>query len=158
MYHIGVVLFMLFNSLSQSEHALYLSVVEISDMEEGMDITIKVFRDDMVDALRNHGDALQSTMDSLDDGEIRDYFSEYIKLYPIQDQSLEVRQITVEGDSFFISLFTDRAFNTVGELGISHFFELFSNQKNIIKISTRGHQYYYTYKSPSQLEDLSDLH
>ena len=43
-----------------------------------MDITIKVFRDDMVDALRNHGDALQSTMDSLDDGEIRDYFSEYI--------------------------------------------------------------------------------
>ena len=78
MYHIGVVLFILFSSPSPSEHALYLSVVEISDMEEGMDITIKVFRDDMVDALRNHGDALQSTMDSLDDGEIRDYFSEYI--------------------------------------------------------------------------------
>jgi len=149
---------MLFNSLLPSEHDLYLSVVEMSDMQESMDITIKVFRDDMVDALRNHGDTLQSTLDSLDDQEVRDYFSEYIKLYPIQDESLQVRQVTVEGDSFFISLFTDRAFNTVEELGIAHFFELFSSQKNIVKISSSGRHYYYTYKSPSQLENLSDLH
>ena len=112
----------------------------------------------MVDALRNHGETLQSTLDGLDYEEVQAYFEHYIKLYPLQDMPLQVHDVTIEGDSFFINLSTDRDFETVEQLSVSHFFELFSNQKNITKITTNGQQYYYTYKSSSQAEDVSDLH
>lgn len=151
-------LFLFFSAFLSSEHAIYLSVVEISDIDKSVDITVKVFRDDMVDALRNNTDVLESTMDALDHEELRAYFAEHIKLYPATDQSLQVRSVTIEGDSFFINLFINRDFSTVQQLGLSHFFELFPTQKNIVKISTGGQLHYYTYKSASQIEDLIDLH
>ena len=148
----------MFSSLQTYEHALYLSVVEISTSNSTIDITVKVFRDDMVDALRNHGEILESTMDSLDYEEVQSYFEQYIKLYPLQDVPLQVNRVTIEGDSFFINLSTDRDFETVEQLSVSHFFELFSSQKNITKITVNGQQYFYTYKSSSQVEDVKDLH
>ena len=158
MTHFYLLLIVLLSSLQTYEHALYLSVVEIDDSNSSIDITVKVFRDDMVDALRNHGETLQSTLDGLDYEEVQAYFEHYIKLYPLQDVPLQVHDVTIEGDSFFINLSTDRDFETVEQLSVSHFFELFSNQKNITKITTNGQQYYYTYKSSSQAEDVSDLH
>jgi len=157
-YHIALTLFTLFNALATNEHAIYLSVVEITDLEDSIEFNIKVFRDDMVDALRNQDDTFQSTMETLVYVEVQSYFEKYIKLYPLQNNTLRVNQITIEGESFFINLETDRALDTVEELNVSHFFELFSNQKNITKITTGGQQHFYTYKYASQLEDLSLLH
>ncbi len=153
-----LLLFTLLCSTYTSEHALYLSVVEITDSESSIEITVKVFRDDMVDALRNHVDSLQSTMDSLDDLEVQAYFEKHIKLYPLQDQPIQVQRISIEGESFFIDLSTDRDFDTVEQLSVSHFFELFSDQKNITKITAGEEQYFYTYKSSGQIEDITELH
>lgn len=96
-------------------------------------------------------------MDGLDDQEVQSYFEKYIKLYPIQDEPLQVHQVTIEGDSFFINLSINREFETVEQLSVSHFFELFSSQKNILKLSLGDQKRYYTFKSADQIEDLSDL-
>jgi hypothetical protein len=97
-------------------------------------------------------------MDSLDDLEVQAYFEKHIKLYPLQDQPIQVQRISIEGESFFIDLSTDRDFDTVEQLSVSHFFELFSDQKNITKITAGEEQYFYTYKSSGQIEDITELH
>lgn len=116
-------------------HAIYISVVEL----ESDEIRVKVFSDDLRDAIRNHT-GVQSV--SIDDfcakyqKEIQQYFGEKLRL-KINEAEVpyQYKIATEEGDSYWItfSFIKSGDWKSV-KVEDTHFMELFPTQSNIIKV------------------------
>ena len=126
------------------DHAIYLSVIEMEQVDDGpVAMTIKVFRDDLIDALRNaNRDSLESTMEDLHDLEVTNYFNEHIDFHPDPAQDIRMLGYTVEGDSFFINFELLRSLESISGCEVSYFFELFPSQKNILKVTANEKKSY----------------
>ncbi len=137
-------------------HGIYLSVVEITDVENDfMNMTVKVFRDNIVDALRYANDeSLKSSIDKLDKDELTQYFNDHIKFYPIRSEDLRFEAYRIEGDSFIINYEILRSLESIEECKLSHLFELFPNQKNILKVDVSGNAIYKMFSSEDQIEKI----
>ena len=144
-------------SLSFSyEHAIYVSVTELT-VRDGSDgqLVVKVFRDDLIDVLRlANANQSQSTMDSLDDQGVTDYFNTHIQFFPDPAKDLILESYTIEGDSFFIRFKVRRSMKSVEACTLSHLFELFPNQKNILKVDLGHQSLYKTFKVKNQIESI----
>ena len=138
-------------------HAIYLSVVEITESADNeLNMTIKVFKDDLVDALRlANGDNLISTMDKLDEGEVNSYFNENIRFYPDPGADIGFIDYTIEGDSFFVNCKILRGTDSIEECSFSYLFELFPNQKNILKMVATDGTTYKTFSRDGQIEKIN---
>lgn len=120
-----------------SEHAIYISVVEIYPSE----VKVKVFTDDLISAIRNSNANLkQSTEEefcSANQRLIESYFKSKLKIKvngtPV---SLTYRNSILEGDSYWISFNSNAAtdWKTV-QVEDTHFLELFPTQSNIVKLT-----------------------
>ncbi len=121
----------------EERHAVYISVVEI----EVNEIRVKVFSDDLRDAIRNHAGVIaeDNTTDFCNkyQQEIERYFSEKLSLV-INDESIPFKyeSATDEGDSYWIKFQFDQEENWRSiEVEDKHFMELFPTQSNIIKVN-----------------------
>lgn len=144
--------------LFSDEHAIYLSVVDITISDEGVSGEIKVFSDDLYDALREfHGADLKSTMTLVIADEAEAYFQNYLKVKTSGEQHLplSITNITIEGDSHWIQFLInippdlDRV-----TLQAAYFYELFPTQQNIVTVTAGDQKNYYRFRSADQIEQL----
>lgn len=121
----------------EDRHAVYISVVEI----EAKQVRVKVFSDDLRDAIRNHARITPDTsvMNFCEryQKEIQGYFNEKLTLtinntkVPYQYQST-----SEEGDSYWITFgFTIEEDWKSIQVEDKHFMELFPTHSNIIKVN-----------------------
>ena len=110
----------LFISINESDHAVYISVLEI----DSRNMRVKVFSDNLEDAIRNESVSIEV------------YFQKKIKLQ-INDQNVnfDLKEVNVKGDSHWITFQLD-----VSEewqsfyLEAAYFIELFPDQINVVKV------------------------
>jgi hypothetical protein len=130
------------------DHALYISVAEVNIADDLVDIELKVFTDDLYNALKNWNPELKSTHSDLAMIEVQGYFNQYFKLSNGQQSILLTSQkIESNGDAHFIH-FKGILIDALAPLTInaSYFFELFPTQQNILKVKKGDHQSFYTLK------------
>lgn len=121
----------------ETPHAVYISVVEITTGE----IKVKVFTDDLMDAIRNHSKSVSNASEAEFCGrhrkELQNYFKEKLKVRINQKPvSFNYHSSSQEGDSFWISF--DFSMNETWKsirVEDRHFMELFPTQSNIVKIN-----------------------
>ena len=130
--------------LSNSSHALYISVVQIDhrDVQSDANILVKVFANDLQDAVRASfpKDFVPTDTDafcSANKASIEAYFLE--KLHVLingQETTLKFLNGTRENDVFWLK-FTLKAPENWADITIraSFFMELFSSQSNIIQVT-----------------------
>lgn len=144
------------------EHALYLSVSEVKLQPEGIStIRIKVFSDDLQNAIRNFSAQYQhaSLQEFFEKNErlIMQYFQEHLQL------SINGRPVrytyqshTVEQDAHFITY----RFNWEGEaakisMEADFFMELFPTQTNIVKVQQQDEQLYFKFTHPAGPQEFT---
>lgn len=129
---------------SRANHAIYLSVVEIS---EGR-VSIKVFSDDLQDVIRNYSEqTIHSDLDefvSTNEEQINAYFNDKLKLRingklaafdlidSMKENDAHFLNFTFESDSIWKKL----------EVEGSYFTELFPGQINVLTISKGDKKHY----------------
>lgn len=131
-------LLMMYGHCQPPTHAVYISVVEINQQE----IRVKVFQDDLQDALRNFNPkspAIRTNFHCGESGELLSrYFSQKLKV-EVNDQNLELDfgSCSEEGDSYWITFITNgpEEWHSIS-VKDNHFMELFPTQSNIIKINS----------------------
>ncbi len=118
-------------------HAIYLSVVELNYKKEATEITVKVFIDDLEDALHNLTKERREigNCDALKDA-ITTYFSRYLKVHVNKigfDYSW--KGCEVKEDSIWL-YFTGINVDSMHELRVKadYLMELFPTQTNVIQI------------------------
>lgn len=129
-------LLMMYGHSTFSDHAIYISVVEI----EAQRVRVKVFQDDLQDAIRNYSslvpDTIRTNYCEQNRTMIEDYFNEKLKIaINNQPMALTYQTSSEEGDSYWIS-FLYSAPDVWQSIVVedSHFIELFPIQSNIIKL------------------------
>ncbi len=121
---------------SPVDHAVYISVMEFHNSE----LRLKLFTDDLQNAIRNHSDAYVAVSEESfcekNRRHIESYFQKKIKLR-INDQpiSISYRSSRMEGDSYWITFSFQRIVDWKKfDLTANYFMELFPTQTNIVKI------------------------
>ena len=127
--------------LDRDNHAIYISVVELKQEENALSIvSIKLFQNDLADALRNFSN-LKTPYDLIQDcgthsNVINDYFAKNISII-IDGSTLELDLIDCElvGDSYWLN-FTSAAPKKWQQVYVKTVFlmELFPTQTNIITV------------------------
>lgn len=129
------------------DHAIYISVVEIEHESDGAAlISIKVFSDDISDAIFNHSqNRLKFEPNAACSGhknEITQYFDEHLKI-SINDKDVELllRNCEINGESVWFNFKADSP-NKWNELTIKddHLMELFPTQTNIFNVTDGEHK------------------
>ncbi|MDW3196036.1 MAG: DUF6702 family protein [Cytophagales bacterium] len=122
---------------SEDNHAVYISVVEI----EASQIRVKVFSDDLRDAIRSHAGIVPDSSVvhycSKYQKEINQYFSEKLTLV-INEKEIPFQFHTAsdEGESYWISFgFSMEEEWKSMQVEDKHFMEMFPGQSNIIKVN-----------------------
>ena len=105
---------------ANTEHAIYLSVLEL----DGQEMKVKVFTDNLEDAIKNDASSIEG------------YFQKKINLQ-INEEKLSfcLKEMTEEGESHWIT-FGFNAPETMKSLHLeaSYFMELFPDQTNVVKV------------------------
>ena len=118
------------------DHAVYISVVEI---REGR-LQVKVFSDDLQNAIRNYDSNFRSVSDEQfcfeNRASIENYFGSTLRITINDEQvAFSYASATKEGDSYRLSFdMPDMGIWTSIEVDDRHFMELFPSQTNIVKI------------------------
>ena len=123
-----------------TEHAIYVSVVEIEHGQAGTEssIMVKVFTDDLEDAIQNYsGDRVNlSTSCDKNLGQVDDYFKQHLKL-TINNINITY---TIQGcENVDISTWLEFSFTANNEwnnlvINGDHLMELFPTQSNVFSI------------------------
>ncbi len=141
-------------------HGIYLSVLEVSLDETTISVEVKVFSDDLYDAIKNYRPGTQSTQDNILDEDLNAYFDHYLVLGDGADRiPLVLKRQRVEGDTRFLSFRGSRPENpSVLQLKAGYFFELFPMQQNIVKLTKGSMRRFAIFKTSEQVEsfNLSD--
>ena len=136
----------------EDRHAIYISVIEFKET----DFRLKVFTDDLQDAIRNFNSGFQSVTDdsfvSRNHLIVQEYFRKTIEI-SINDEPVNFlyHSSTIEGDSYWINF----RFNNPGgwksfEMTDKHFMELFPTQTNILKMMGKKQRFCkFTHQSSS---------
>lgn len=110
------------------DHAIYISVLEIDSQQ----LKVKVFSDDLKDALRNDSSSVEA------------YFQKKINLH-INNQPIRfvLKEVTEEGESQWITFLMEtpsqwHSFN----LKADYFMELFPDQTNVVKVRVDSPRYF----------------
>jgi hypothetical protein len=144
-------------------HALYLSMTEV-DIEQGsIKVVIKVFSDDLRDALKNHAPAAYRPADlsrffSNNKTIAEDYFKDKLKLYADKSRlALTLEGHTVAGDAHFLTYQSHYTTSIKSFSADATFFmELFPTQVNVVKINSgeSAHFLKFTHGSGPQSVNL----
>ena len=138
--------------LNHDNHAIYISVanIDIQAKENVLLISLKVFSDDLEDAIHNHTGVREKVVgrsDFTDLSEvIEDYINQKFKIFLDEKQvPLQVSSCENIGDTTWIYL-TGETGDFKNSIRVSNLvlFEVFDTQKNIVEIEYSGEKYYYS--------------
>lgn len=133
MLSVILISFTLLSSIEGNDHAVYISVLEIDNQQ----MRVKVFSDDLADAIRNDSSSIEA------------YFQKKIKL-KINEQPIDftLHEVSVEGDSHWITfnLYGPATWQTFA-LEADYFMELFGDQTNVVKVTGEKPQFFRLTKS-----------
>lgn len=118
-----------------SDHAIYISVMEVDLDSDSTRISIKVFTDDLENAIYNF-DSVKYQPDSFLSNNsqlIQGYFNAHISIQTPQPVTLDFQNGEKVGDSYWL-YFKGPAQNSSFKLEANYLMELFPTQENIIKI------------------------
>jgi len=146
-------------------HALYLSMTEVHVEKGSMKVVVKVFSDDLRDALKNYAPAEYQPAElsrffSSNKTIATDYFNEKLKLLADKSRlTLALEGHTVEGDVHFIRFQSHFSTYMKTLLADATFLmELFPTQVNVIKVNSgeRTHFLKFTNASGPQSVNLQN--
>ena len=135
------------------DHAIYISVMEVVVVKREVKIDIKIFSDDLSDALRNfQGEDGTAVEDS---ELIERYMNDKISLYS-EGKLCPLRIIdnNVVGESNVLHF--SALLNREQDIGLraAYLMELFPTQQNIVKLDLDGMLHYKIIKSADQIESF----
>lgn len=144
------------------DHALYLSMTEITFTASGAGIVrIKVFSDDLQNALKNFSDTYKPEDLYHFFGKNQSLATEYFKAHfqlSINGGKVnyQLSDFQIENDAHFITFqfIPPSAVQSI-RLEADFFMELFPTQTNVVKVSKAGKPYYFKFTSPTQPETLT---
>lgn len=146
-------------------HALYLSMTEVNVKKDSLQVVIKVFSDDLRDALKNHDSSKFKPGDlsnffSINKSIATNYFNDKFKLLADTSRlTLSLEDHSVEGDIHFI-IFKSRFSKTIKTLTADATFlmELFPTQVNVVKVISGENTHFlkFTSKSGPQFINLQN--
>ncbi|MEL6122408.1 MAG: DUF6702 family protein [Bacteroidota bacterium] len=129
-----------------SDHALYLSVLEVDITDEVCDIQVKVFEDDMRDALRHFRGIRFDTLSLRDSAVIQAYFDEHLKLKSLgQPIRPHLQSVQLLRDSYQIHL-RHAGPITLTSIYADYLMELFGDQQNILHLRRNGDKIFEVFK------------
>ncbi len=138
-------------------HAIYISVAEVVVDEDVIDVDIKIFSDDLLDALRNENPVLKSKLNDMDSQELGAFFDKHFHIWG-DGQELDLRYThhSIEGDSHFVHLegLQDSSIISYG-VQSSYLFDIFPTQQNIVKFSHEKGVKFFIIESKDQVEQIS---
>jgi|GEM_PF-2123286 len=135
-------------TLPHEDHAVYLSTMELALVEGEVNMVIKVFEDDLRDALRGyHGHVIDTSGISFDQ-EVAAYMNHHISFdYGHEELAFKCTRVVLVGDSYQVTMET---FSEIldAELSISadYFMELFPTQQNVLHLVDGDTQKYHIFK------------
>jgi hypothetical protein len=151
--------------LEGGNHALYLSLTEVDIAKDSMKVVVKVFSDDLSDALKNHAPAEYQPADltlffSDNETVATDYFNDKLKLFADQSRlNLVLDGHTVEGDAHFIT-FQSKHSKSIKSLSVEATFlmELFPTQLNVVEINSGGSTHFLKFTNESGPQSVNLRH
>ncbi len=144
----------LFFMLSE-HHAIYISVVEMELNDQKADVKVKVFSDDLIDAVKNFIPDCKSTIDEVEIEEISYYFNSHIQLsQEAESLNLMLQNVERYEDSYFFDFSSHYDQNQKLTLSFGYLMELFPSQQNIVKVKKDGETKYFKFQSIGQTEVL----
>jgi len=109
------------------DHAIYLSTIKMEVKSDEISITIKVFEDDLRDALRSHhGYVIDTTSTSFNE-EIESYFEKHVINFSTYRSSIERLHIKLD-----------------------YFMELFPTQQNVLHLINKDQTKYHIFKKGNE--------
>ena len=143
-------------------HALYLSMTEIQLNADGTgEIEIKVFSDDLQNALKNYSGTYQpadlQNFFSKNKALAAEYFGAHLHLLLNEDIiKYQLVNYEIENDAHFITFqFRNPLDANRLSLEADFFMELFPTQTNVVKVNRAGEQYYYKFTKPTRPQVLT---
>ena len=139
-------------SFGTEDHAIYISTIYLDIDDQHIEAEIRVFEDDLRDALQDHTGYVTDTTSLNFDQDIRSYFRKCFLIKDADGQShIEWSLDTAElvGDSYRIKLnSTVDSFPLGGTMKISanYFYELFPTQKNVLRLNFEERQAYHVFE------------
>lgn len=126
------------------DHAIYLSTLKVEVDEQAVQITIKVFEDDLRDALRaHHGHVIDTTSASFQ-AEVKAYFDRHLSIG--QDMDLTIERVSLIGDSYVITGVDDQKIDGSLQIEADYFMELFPTQQNVLHLVHGDNTKYHIFK------------
>lgn len=135
------------------DHAIYLSTLKMEVKEQGIEITIKVFEDDLRDALRaHHGHIIDTTSASFQE-EVDVYFTHHLNLG--KEMDFAVSDVSLVGDSFVITAADLQQLDSSVSIEASYFMELFPTQQNVLHFIHGEQTKYHIFKKGKGALEIS---
>lgn len=153
-------LFLFFNTgnfFLSDDHAIYLSTLEISEDNGALNLMVKVFEDDLRDALKNSYNQVIDPHSDAFNFQVETYFQSHIKLKIGENQLLwQLSSIELVGDSYQIG-FASPATSSEGSISmeVSYFYELFPTQQNVLNLQLRSTKKYHIFKSGNRMKKFN---
>lgn len=144
------------------DHALYLSMTEI-ELTPGANgrVQIKVFSDDLQNALRNYSETYRAAdlhqYFEKNRALAEQYFQAHFRLSINEKKvSIQLEDFQIENDAHFITFHFSPPTNIQQiSLEADFFMELFPTQTNVVKVSKSGEPYFFKFTKPTRPEVLT---
>jgi hypothetical protein len=132
------------------DHAIYISVIELKHDINTLktSVSVKVFTDDLQDAIRNNNDDLVQTTEAqfVSDNQIAvvKYFNNHLQI-SINDeiQVLDFIAAKKESDAYFLNFEIQTTSPwKIGKVNATYFMELFPTQSNVLRMTVGSRKYF----------------
>ena len=154
---IGLMIYLLFListfvNTSLEEHAIYLSTIKSIYVDDHLRIEIRVFEDDLRDALRSSEGQHPDTSSTLFDQRLEQYLNRQITISNQQEKvELSLVKKRLVGDSFQVDLVSNSfRYSNQLDLSFSYFFELFPTQQNVLHFRKGEEEWYHIFKKGNE--------
>lgn len=135
------------------DHAIYLSTLKLEVEEQAVRITIKVFEDDLRDALRAHHGHLIDTTSSTFHEEVKGYFDSHLSIGKHMDLTIE--GVSLIGDSYVVTAVDQQQLDTSILIEADYFMELFPTQQNVLHLVHGDNTKYHIFKKGKGALEIS---
>lgn len=141
-----------------TEHGIYISVIEMNYEKNQLHVQIKVFENDLRDAIANEkGIDLNNSKEELRTLEnFQTYFDKYLVINNEAELlNLKCVSFTVEGDAYFIKFESEvRAIRKIS-MTSTYFMDLFPSQQNILQFSQGEKKLFNIFKKGKEKFEFS---
>ncbi len=127
---------------TEPDHAIYLSLIEIEQQDGKTEMVVKVFADDLQDAIRNMDGSLEIESETLfvqnNYDLVSSYFANHLQLTNTRDSiGYKLTEGELVGDSYQVKFIFEMPWQKLS-IKANYFMELFPTQQNIVIVTSNG--------------------